>query len=36
MDKKEDIYRLFQPSFVNRPEKYLGRDGVIQQFIAGL
>lgn len=36
MDKKEDIYRLFQPTFGNRPEKYLGRDGVIQQFIAGL
>lgn len=36
MDKKEDIYRLFQPTFGNRPEKYLGRDDVIQQFIAGL
>ena len=22
MNKKEDVYRLFQPTFGNRPEKY--------------
>lgn len=32
----ESIYSLFQPTFGNRPEKYIGRDGVIDQFIAGL
>ena len=36
MNKKEDIYRLFQPTFGNRPEKYIGRDGVIDQFMEGL
>ena len=36
MNKKEDVYRLFQPTFGNRPEKYIGRDGVIDQFMAGL
>ena len=36
MNKKEDAYSLFQPTFGNRPEKYIGRDGVIEQFIAGL
>ena len=32
----EDAYSLFQPTFGNRPEKYIGRDGVIEQFMAGL
>jgi len=27
---------LFQPTFGNRPEQYIGRDGVIEQFMAGL
>lgn len=36
MNKKEDIYSLFQPTFGNRPEQYIGRDGVIEQFMAGL
>lgn len=27
---------LFQPTFGNRPEQYIGRDGVIDKFIAGL
>ena len=36
MKIKEEVYSLFQPTFGNRPEKYIGRDGVIEQFIAGL
>ena len=36
MNKKEDVHTLFQPTFGNRPEKYIGRDGVIEQFMAGL
>lgn len=36
MNKKEDIHSLFQPTFGNRPEQYIGRDGVIEQFMAGL
>lgn len=36
MNAKEDIYSLFQPTFGNRPEQYIGRDGVIEQFMAGL
>ena len=27
---------VFQPTFGNRPTKYIGRDGVIEQFIVGL
>lgn len=27
---------VFQPTFGNRPEQYIGRDGVIDQFMAGL
>jgi len=27
---------LFQPTFGNRPKQYIGRDGVIEQFMAGL
>lgn len=36
MDKSEEIHRLFQPTFGNRPEQYIGRDGVIEQFMTGL
>ena len=36
MNKQEDIYSLFQPTFGNRPVQYIGRDGVIEQFMAGL
>lgn len=36
MNKKEDIHSLFQPTFGNRPKRYIGRDGVIDQFMAGL
>lgn len=36
MGGHEDIYSLFQPTFGNRPEQYIGRDGVIEQFMAGL
>ncbi len=27
---------MFQPTFGNRPNQYIGRDGVIEQFMAGL
>lgn len=30
------FHRVFQPTFGNRPEKYIGRDGVIEKFIEGL
>ena len=33
---QESIHSLFQPTFGNRPEQYIGRDGVIEQFMAGL
>ena len=33
---QESIHSLFQPTFGNRPEKYIGRDGVIEKFMAGL
>ena len=36
MSKQEEIYNLFQPTFGNRPVQYIGRDGVIEQFMAGL
>mgnify|MGYP002626743574 FL=1 len=36
MDEYNDIRSLFQPTFGNRPEQYIGRDGVIEQFMAGL
>ena len=36
MNKRADIQSLFQPTFGNRPEQYIGRDGVIEQFMAGL
>ena len=31
-----NIQNLFQPTFGNRPEQYIGRDGVIEQFMEGL
>lgn len=31
-----DMHILFQPTFGNRPEQYIGRDGVIEQFMEGL
>lgn len=36
MSKEEVISSLFQPTFGNRPLQYIGRDGVIDQFMAGL
>lgn len=33
---QESLHSLFQPTFGNRPEKYIGRDGVIEKFMAGL
>ena len=27
---------VFQPTFGNRPDQFIGRDGVIEQFMAGL
>ena len=33
---QESAHALFQPTFGNRPEQYIGRDGVIEQFMAGL
>lgn len=32
----ENLQGLFQPTFGNRPEQYIGRDGVIKQFMEGL
>lgn len=36
MNDHDSIYSLFQPTFGNRPEQYIGRDGVIEQFMEGL
>jgi len=37
MDKDTEYKRtLFQPTFGNRPEQYIGRDSVIAQFMEGL
>lgn len=36
MDNPDAIQSLFQPTFGNRPEQYIGRDGVIDKFMAGL
>ena len=36
MSKEERIQSLFQPTFGNRPEQYIGRDDVIAQFMEGL
>lgn len=35
-NNQENALSLFQPTFGNRPEQYIGRDGVIGQFMAGL
>lgn len=32
----DNLHSMFQPTFGNRPEQYIGRDGVIDQFMAGL
>jgi hypothetical protein len=32
----DNLQGLFQPTFGNRPEQYIGRDGVIEQFMEGL
>ena len=36
MKANEGIHMFFQPTFGNRPEQYIGRDGVIEQFMQGL
>lgn len=38
MDKghQEEVRTLFQPTFGNRPKQYIGRDGIIEQFMNGL
>ena len=36
MNKRADVYSLFQPTFGNRPEQFIGRDGMIEQFMMGL
>ena len=36
MGEQESIHSLFQPTFGNRPVQYIGRDGVIEQFMEGL
>ena len=36
MGDQESIHSLFQPTFGNRPVQYIGRDGVIEQFMEGL
>ena len=33
---QETIRNLFQPTLGNRPVQYIGRDGVIEQFMSGL
>ena len=35
-NSQENTQNLFQPTFGNRPEQYIGRDGVIEQFMSGL
>lgn len=34
--EKESAHVVFQPTFGNRPDQYIGRDGVIERFMAGL
>ena len=34
--EKDTHHVVFQPTFGNRPDQYIGRDGVIEQFMAGL
>ena len=33
---KVNIHTFFQPTFGNRPDQYIGRDGEIEQFMEGL
>lgn len=33
---KSNVHSVFQPTFGNRPDQYIGRDGVIEQFMSGL
>lgn len=35
-NSQESLRALFQPTFGNRPKQYIGRDGVIEQFMEGL
>lgn len=35
-NKQIDTQSLFQPTFGNRPERYIGRDDVIEKFLSGL
>lgn len=34
--KRDTSHIVFQPTFGNRPDQYIGRDGVIEQFMSGL
>lgn len=36
MGNQNNLQRMFKPTFGNRPEQYIGRDGVIEQFMEGL
>ena len=36
MGAKDKYHVVFQPTFGNRPEQYIGRDGVIEMFMEGL
>lgn len=36
MPDNRSLHSLFQPTFGNRPNQYIGRDGVIAEFMAGL
>lgn len=36
MTDKGNSHIMFQPTFGNRPNQYIGRDGVIEQFMDGL
>lgn len=36
MAAKDKNHVVFQPTFGNRPEQYIGRDGVIEMFMEGL
>ena len=35
-NSQDNSQSLFQPTFGNRPEQYIGRDGLIEKFMAGL
>lgn len=32
----DDVKSMFQPTFGNRPDRYIGRDCEIEQFMSGL